>query len=117
MPVEQFLNKTDDALYELLGSSLLGHGLGVSSEDPDHARRFGREWFDRQLPELRRRVCGHERLRGAHGASASDRAVDALALYEILGDFGGSPTHAALVAVLVVRIGVGTLCAGHGPQS
>ncbi|CAL9638247.1 hypothetical protein [Streptomyces sp. enrichment culture] len=113
MSVDEYLKKTDDELYALLGASLLGDTLGAAPTDPDRPRRYGREWFNGQLGALRNRICGHERLRGVAGTSTSDRVIDAFALCEILGDFGGNPARTALVAVLVARIGVGSLCSGH----
>ncbi|MGW0537408.1 hypothetical protein [Streptomyces sp. NPDC003032] len=115
MSVDDYLNKTEDELYALLGTSLLGDTLGAGPSDPDLPRRFGQEWFHGQLDDLRNRICGHERLKAAVGTSHSDRVIDSYALCEILGDFGGDPTKAALVAVLVARIGVGALCSGHTP--
>ncbi|MGK5638647.1 hypothetical protein ACSNOK_10105 [Streptomyces sp. URMC 126] len=115
MSVDDYLDKTDDEIYALLGTSLLGGTLGVGPSDPDFPRRFGREWFHGKLDDLRSRICGHERLKAAVGTSHSDRVIDAYALYEILGDFAGDPAKAALVAVLVARIGVGSLCSGHTP--
>lgn len=115
MLVDEYTEKPDDELYALLGASLLGDSLGATPSDPDRPRRFGLEWFNGQLGTLRSRICAHERLKGAAGTNVSDRVIDAYALYEILGDFGGNPTNTALVAVLIARIGVGTLCSGHTP--
>lgn len=115
MSIDEYLNKTEDELYTLLGASLLGDTLGAAPSDPDLPRRFGQEWFNGQLDALRSRICGHERLKVMAGTSPSDRVIDAYALCEILGNFGGDPTKAALVAVLVARIGVGALCSGHTP--
>ncbi|MFE7541648.1 hypothetical protein [Streptomyces platensis] len=116
MFVDEFLEKTDSELYALLGASLLGETIGAAPTDPDRPRRFGREWFNGQLDALRHRICGHERLKGVAGTSVPDRAIDAHLLFEILGDFGGNPTNTALIAVLVARIGIGTLCNGYPSQ-
>ncbi|MFH8635174.1 hypothetical protein ACH4CC_35700 [Streptomyces lydicus] len=115
MSVGEYLNKTEDELHALLGASLLGDTLGAAPSDPDLPRRFGQEWFNGQLDALRSRICGHERLKAVAGTSPSDRVIDAYALSDILGNFGGDPTKAALAAVLVARIGVGALCSGRRP--
>ncbi|MFJ3927642.1 hypothetical protein [Streptomyces sp. NPDC090022] len=110
MSVETYWGKSDDELYLLLGAQLLGEGLGLSPEDEEEKRRFGKQWFANKHREMQRRICHHERTQALIGTSGSDRLVDAYAIEELVGEFAGDPATAALIAVLVARVGLGTFC-------
>jgi hypothetical protein len=104
----EFQDKSDDELYALLGAELLGEALGLSPEDEDEQRRFGKQWFADKHRELQRKICHHERVQPFLGTSGSDRVIDVAAIAELLTDDLG-PTS-AIVAVLVARIGLGAFC-------
>ncbi|MGX1564877.1 hypothetical protein [Streptomyces sp. NPDC055506] len=108
--IEDYWDKSDDELYALLGSELLGDGLGLSPEDEEEKRRFGKQWFTNKHRELQRRICPHEQVRALSGSSGSDRLLDAYAILELVKQFTGDPTTAAVIAVLVARIGLGAFC-------
>ncbi len=110
MGVEAYRAKSDEELYALLGAALLGEGPALSPDDEEQRRRFGRQWFANKRRELQRRICHHERARPLLGTTGSDRLIDAVAVYEVLGQADEDPTTAALVAVLVARVGLGTFC-------
>jgi hypothetical protein len=110
--VGEYWDKTDDELYERLGSSLLGTPTaGISPDEQDRSRRYGKQWFGRQQSELKRRICNDKRVRELTGNTVSDRIVDAAAIADLLGQHNDYAMHAALIAVLVARIGLGTFCA------
>ncbi|TDV42684.1 hypothetical protein [Actinophytocola oryzae] len=111
MTLDSYLLKTDDELYELLGAELLGDGVSLSPEDKDEHRRFGRQWFGNKRRELQRKICHHEKLKGLLGNSTSDLAIDAAAIYETLQNLGEDAVNAAVLAVLVARVGLGAFCA------
>jgi hypothetical protein len=111
MAIDAYFDKTDDELYELLGADLLGDGLGISPEDKDERRRFGKQWFDNKRRDLQRRICHHDKVKGLLGNSASDLAIDAAAIYETLQNLGEDAVNAAVLAVLVARVGLGAFCA------
>jgi hypothetical protein len=108
--VEDYWNKTDDELFELLGLELLGEGLGLSPSDKRRHRKFGREWFAARQAELQRRVCHHNRLQGFIGTGASDRLLDAAAIYEILQNVDDDLVAIPVLAVLIARVGLGEFC-------
>lgn len=110
MTVEEYWTKSDDELYAVLGAALLGEGLGLSPEDADEFRRFGREWFANKHRELQRRICHHDRVQDLLGTTGSDRLLDAGAIYEILRRLGDDSVNAAVLAVLVARVGLGAFC-------
>jgi hypothetical protein len=110
MSVEEYWGNSDEELYALLGAALLGEGVGLSPEDEESERQFGKQWFIKKHRELQRRICHHEQVQGLIGTSGSERLIDAYAIQELLGDFAGDPTTAALIAVLVARVGLGSFC-------
>lgn len=101
----------DDELYALLGAALLGTRLGVSPEEQDRDRRFGKQWLERQTSELRRRICTDKRVRGLLGTTTSDRFIDAVTIAQLLGEHDDYAINAPLIAVLLARVGLGTFCA------
>ena len=111
MNVQDYWDFSNDDLYEMLGASLLGVGIGISPEDRDNHRRFGKQWFARQYGELQRRICDDKRVRELTGTTVSDRFVDAAAIVELLSQHDDYRANAALIAVLVARIGLGAFCA------
>ncbi|MEV0284758.1 hypothetical protein AB0H36_11640 [Kribbella sp. NPDC050820] len=110
-----YLNKTDDELYIVLGYELLGDGLGIGTGDDDKYRKFGLTWFNNKRRQLQQKLCLHPRLRGLAITSSGDAAAEAAALFEILQDLGESTPNAAVIAVLVSRLGLGAFCAGVTP--
>lgn len=116
MTVETYWEISDDELYEMLGAALLGEGPGVSPDDKDSHRSFGRSWFANKKRDLQRIVCHAEVVQGLLGSSTSDRFIDAGAVYELLQGHGHDPVDAAILAVLIVRIGLGTFCATAPPK-
>ncbi|MFD3874421.1 hypothetical protein [Streptomyces sp. NPDC058623] len=108
--VESYWNKTDEELYALLGAELLGDGLGLSPEDEESHRKFGKKWFTSKHDELQRRICHDEKAQSFLGTTSTDRVIDAVTVYELIGDFAGDAKTAALIAVLVGRVGLGTFC-------
>jgi hypothetical protein len=110
MSVEAYWGKSDEELYAILGAELLGDGLGISPEDQENSARFGKEWFTNKHRQLQRRICTHERVQGLLGTSTSDRFLDAVTIYELLKELGDDTVNAAVVAVLVARVGLGSYC-------
>lgn len=108
----KYVDLPEDELYELLGAALLGDGPGIAPDDPDEAARYGKQWFTRHYALLQQRICLHQQVKGFGGNSTSDRIVDVVAISEALRQLGDEPIKAALVAALVVRIGLGLFCAG-----
>ncbi|MFF2523865.1 hypothetical protein [Streptomyces liangshanensis] len=110
MTLDLYLDKTDDELFELLGAGLLDDGLGMSPSDRGANRRFGKQWFEHKHRDLQRRICHQKRVQGLLGTTASDRVLDAAAVYEVLQQLGEEPATAGVLAVLVARIGLGAFC-------
>ncbi|MFD4671114.1 hypothetical protein ACFWNN_15365 [Lentzea sp. NPDC058450] len=116
MDLRPYLEMTDDELYATLGASLLGSGAGMSPEDRDEAEDYGRTWFKARYAALQQQVCLHPKVKGLTGGSGSDRVVDAATIAELVQEAGGNPLHAAVIAVLVTRIGLGLFCANVRPR-
>ncbi|MFF3846664.1 hypothetical protein [Streptomyces sp. NPDC002328] len=108
--VESYWDKTDDELYALLGAELLGEGLGLSPEDEESHREFGKEWFADKHAELQRRICHHEKAQAFLGTTSTDRLIDAFTVQELIADFAGDAKTTVLIAVLVGRVGLGVFC-------
>ncbi|MES9536415.1 hypothetical protein AB0C21_04195 [Spirillospora sp. NPDC049024] len=108
MDLVEYQGMSDDELYTLLGAELLGEGVGLSPEDEEEQRRFGKQWFTDKHRDLQRKICHHERIQPFLGTSGSDRVIDAAAIAELLTDDFG-PTS-VIVAVLIARIGLGAFC-------
>ncbi|MGH3611050.1 MAG: hypothetical protein ACRDRK_00205 [Pseudonocardia sp.] len=106
----------DDELYELLGAALLGTGaVGISPEEQDRNRRFGKRWFDRQYHELQQRVCTQKTVRDLIGQPTSDRLVDAGTVAGLLAQQDDYGANSVLIAVLITRIGLSAFCANVKP--
>jgi hypothetical protein len=94
---------SDDDLYPVLGSLLLGSGLGVAPSDVDRFRRFAKSWLDNKKRKLRTRIHESETYRiWAETAGPGQTAEPAL-LAGILRDEGDEDDTAAIVAVLITR--------------
>ena len=117
MDIAALLELSDDDLQEMLGVALLGGGPGMSPADHESYRRFGKEWFGRRYHDLRRRICGNEHLGALRESSSADRVLDALAVQQKLSQFDEYAANSLVLAVLVVRIGVGTFCSGYQCKS
>jgi hypothetical protein len=116
--LDLYWHRTDDELYELLGASLLGsRAVGISPEEQDRNRRFGRRWFDRQYHEIQQRVCTDRKVRDLAGESVSDRVIDAVTVAGLLAQQDDYGVNAVLIAVLVTRIGLRAFCATAKPGS
>jgi hypothetical protein len=117
MGVTEYQELSEEELFWRLGESLLGSSPGFGfgpREDGDDQERFGREWFARQHGRLQRVVCGHPRVVPFLGTTGSDRVIDVLTLAEVLRGADIGPVDVVLVAVLVLRTGLGVLCDGDG---
>jgi hypothetical protein len=101
---------SDDELYETLGRSLLGSGLGAGVQGDDHYRTFGRDWFNAKLPEIRKKLCGNPTVKAANAPwSAVDASAVAVALTSMCN---GHPTD-VILALVVIRFGLSRLCGEH----
>ena len=113
---DDYWHRADDELYELLGASLLGSGsVGISPEEQDRNRLFGRRWFERQYHELQQRICTDKKVRDLIGESVSDRMVDAGTVAGLLAQQDDYGANAVLIAVLITRIGLSAFCATVKP--
>ncbi|MFD8595085.1 hypothetical protein ACFV1L_08795 [Kitasatospora sp. NPDC059646] len=114
MTVEAYRDKSDDELYELIGAELLGDGPGLSPEDEEGHRRFGREWFAGKRRELQRRICHDPRVQGLLGTTPRTGCSTPPASTDLQDLDGASAVtgafDSAVLAVLVARIGLGTFC-------
>jgi hypothetical protein len=107
--IAQLENHSDPDLFAVLGAQLLGEGLGAGAHDDDEYRRFGQRWFDDQVDDIRKAVCGSKIARELSGDFPADvTAVAALTLPAS----GNNHLLALTVAAIVIRRGVATFCAG-----
>lgn len=107
--IAQLENQSGPDLFAVLGSQLLGEGLGAGANDDDEYRRFGHRWFDDHVDAIRNAVCGTKIARELSGDFPADvTAVAALTL----PTSGNNHLLALTVAAIVIRRGVATICAG-----
>jgi len=100
---------SDDRLYESLGDTLLGGGIGAAPEDPDHAKRFARWWFNERLSEMTRSVCNDPAVRALIRDPHGGRLVEAATVADALMTLYDHPAL-TIIATLFVRMGLTTLC-------
>jgi len=99
----------EDGLYGVLGSALLGEGMGAMPHDLSRFLRAGRAWFSENAREMKQLVCS-ERSESVLGVTgADDRAMLAAGIADLLvARYGGIP--AAALGLLVARIGLDQFC-------
>lgn len=100
---------TLDDLYRELGTALLGSGMGVGASDPDEARRFGANWLNQRSNELIRIICTSDARDAIRGGGLDDVAAAAAIMYAAYPDVG----TVALIAAIVCRRGLSTVCAAY----
>lgn len=106
--LDRLITLDDDALLEQLGRDLLGDGPGFGPSDFERRIRFAQTWLSERQDELRRILCGDLRRR-LEDNGGLDLLQDAAAIADALASMHGKPT-ANIVAVLVLRRGLGKLC-------
>ncbi|MFL1379113.1 MULTISPECIES: hypothetical protein [unclassified Nocardiopsis] len=107
----------EEELFEELGRILLGSGPGLTPEDDSEAAEYGRRWFRAHYARIQRSVCRHPRVRAVVSDSPADAFIDVTTITGILsGGLVSDPTQAALLAVLITRLGLSTFCAGVLPD-
>jgi hypothetical protein len=103
---------TKRSCWRSWGSRCSAPAPGFGPADLERAARFAREWLDRRQGELREYVCG-----SALPALERDGGFDTLADVAVVADsiqaLLGRPT-AFIVAVILVRRGLGRFCEGFG---
>ena len=104
--LEQY--ESADAGFEALGKEL---GAAATGEDPGER---GRAAFERRIDEIRKAVCGSERIRLYCSDSnyADSTAIAALVAGALIAShFSG--LNVLLVACICVRLGLRNLCQRH----
>lgn len=96
----------EDELLVMLADAVV---LGVGPLDPDRKRSLGRAWMDAQLDRLREVVCG-EAGAALRDVALSDEIEAAAGVADLVAAVTGK-LPAATVAMLLVRSGLGNLCA------
>lgn len=111
--VDEYLDKSEKELYQLLGATLLGEGVGFGPGDAARFGKFGKKWFDEKWEELRSRICGNSAVKALAESPESDRVVQVSTLTDLLGTIEGESSHTLLLAVLITKLGLNTLCRGR----
>ena len=108
--IEKYLDWTEEQLYAALGGELIGGGLGVGGEDEEANGRFARNWFSRNLDDLRSKVCLTPQAQAIMG-SKGDRVVEVSTIADLLSQATSMGSHPSLiVSVLIARIGLEAFC-------
>jgi len=97
--LERLLLLNDDELLDELGDQLAGIGFGPGEDEGN--RESARRWLGRNMASLRRVICGNPVVQTL---TAQDNDAD------LLADLLGKPVGATVAALLVKR-GLGRLCA------
>ena len=101
---------SEDELYEVFGSLLLGRGPGASVLDPDRLRDFGRTRFDSLRAALGAALCNTNGTSSLPGSSLTDVAAAILA-YGVADEvITTSSEKAVVLAAIVTRTGVDRFC-------
>jgi hypothetical protein len=105
--LERLLNATPDeaGLFKALGESL---GASATGEDPEER---GRAVFRRRLNEVRAAVCGNAVLQDYYSnPNVSDATSIAVSVTGVLVAAHFSGINVVLIAALVARIGLRSIC-------
>jgi hypothetical protein len=111
-PISEYLVFDDEALLEELGDLLLGLGPGFGPPDIERRVQFAKSWLDKRTAELRRDLCGDVRFKLEH-EGGFDLLNDAAVLAEVIETTLHGRPLANLVAVILLRRGLGALCNEH----
>ncbi len=95
------------ALFAALGAEVLGQSLGAGAQDNDEYRRFGQQWFEDRVDQIRQAVCGTRVAKELSGDFPGD-VIDVAALTLPLA--GSNQLLALTIAAIVLRRGVATFC-------
>jgi hypothetical protein len=101
------LELTEDALLARLADEV---ALGVGPLDPARKRAIAKAWLDAQRDRLRDAVCGDPRVQAIRTGEAGDLVELAAAVSDLVASVTGK-LPAATVAMLLVKQGLGQLCA------
>lgn len=111
MNVDELINQLEERnereLFAALGSELLGEGLGAGAQDDEEYRRFGQQWFEDRIDQIRQAICGTRVANELSGDFPGD-VVDIAAL--ALPFTGNNQLLALTIAAIVLRRSVATLC-------
>jgi hypothetical protein len=105
--VASLVGLDEDALLVRLADEVV---LGVGPLDPDRKRMIARAWVDAQRERLRSAICANPRIRQLHETASEDILELAAAVADLVASITGN-LPAATLAVLLVRTGLGGLCA------
>ncbi|MCA1705675.1 MAG: toll/interleukin-1 receptor domain-containing protein, partial [Actinobacteria bacterium] len=90
-------------LYEILGASLLGLGLGISPAERDRFRLFARRWLHNKARQLWQRVQDSGTYRSWVESAGPGQVVNPDTVAGILRQPGEDADSSAALAVLLVR--------------
>ena len=108
----RYLAMDEEELLEELGKSLLGSSPGFGPSDIERSIRFARGWLEERREELRNHVCGDVWLT-LEQDGGFDTMADVAVVADSLQALFGKPT-AFIVAVILIRRGLGRLCGQSG---
>jgi hypothetical protein len=101
---------SDDDLMLILSDAALPRVIGAAEPTADEKIRRGKSFFADQRPELRDKLCKSSFASQFQGDSYDRIELYAAVIDSISGMFTG--VAVAVVAVLIVREGLKSLCAG-----
>lgn len=107
--VERLLLLDEAELLDDLGKQLTGIGFGPEGDEDD--RESAKRWLDRNLASLRKVICGNQTVQTLT-ASENDTLTEVAAVADLLADQLGWPVGSTVAAIIVKR-GLGRLCAGY----
>ena len=108
--IDEYLSKSDRELFQQLGAVLLGQGPGFGPTDGTRFGKFGKKWFNDKLEVYRGKLCGHPAVQALIESPESNRAIQVSALVDILSSIENESSHTLLVAVLITKLGLDSLC-------
>ncbi len=103
-PAQEAMARTEEELLADFGVALAGGSDLTRDGNLEDLRDRARDWFDRNLEELKKRICGQPAL-----DNLTDGATDVAAVADLLaGMMDKLPVYT--VAAILLKRGIHTLC-------
>lgn len=108
LQAQSLINLSDDELLEQLGRELWARTSHATPATSQSLKLHAREWLKANLPKAKDAICGNAIVDAIRGKADEVTLVGAIA--DIFAKSLGFPVP-AVVAILVIRIGLERLCA------
>lgn len=110
--IQEFLSKSNDELFEILGISLSGSTLEAfpSKETIKQAKIIGSSWYKKNSDKLRATICGSEFVKQYQESDLLKNRIETITVIADLICGYTTGTSGFVVAVLIIREGIHSFC-------